>query len=79
MFRIPILGSSSGTWIVNYTNYKSIIMVRFKTKNLKCKMSQPSTRRHTTSDAQYYPSLLHVDTQLLMHSGPTKQLRYSTF
>jgi hypothetical protein len=27
----------------------------------------------------YCPSLIHVDTQLLMHSGPRKQLRYSTF
>jgi hypothetical protein len=34
MFRIPILGSSSGTWIVNYTNFKSTIMVQFKTTNI---------------------------------------------
>jgi hypothetical protein len=39
-FRIPILGSSSGTWIVNYTNYKSKIMVHFKNTKLKCRISQ---------------------------------------
>jgi hypothetical protein len=41
MFRIPNLGSSSGNWIVNYTSYKSTVQ------------SQPSTRRHTTSDTQW--------------------------
>jgi hypothetical protein len=35
MFRTPILGSSSGTWIANYTNYKSTIMVHFKSLSEK--------------------------------------------
>jgi hypothetical protein len=48
MFRVPILGSSLGTWIVNYTNYKSKIMVHFKSTKVKiCALVEKDSITHS--------------------------------
>jgi hypothetical protein len=61
MFRISVLGSSSGNWIVNYTNYKSKIKVHFNfcTFNMY-KPAIPATTSYLLRMPRFDPRPIHM-------------------